>query len=108
MDNDIFKGIEKSEIEAFGNRLGKERELGNRFAAIQIKGDNLLEKDIGFYKTPFEATKHIFMAPTANGFYMLCSMSSLEKDVKHILEGKVIEIEQKAAMKQSKGFDMER
>ncbi|GAB3429735.1 hypothetical protein [Niabella aquatica] len=106
MGSDIFKGIERSEIESFGKRLDKESALGNRFAAIQIKGDSLLEQDMAFCRTPFEATRHIFLAPTANGFYMLCSMSSLEKDVKQILEGKVIEIEQEAGMK--KEFDIER
>ncbi|MGC4233230.1 MAG: hypothetical protein QM594_09660 [Niabella sp.] len=108
MSSDIFKGMEKSEIVALGARLTKEKEQGNRFAAIQIKGNSLSEKDIGFYKTPFEATKHIFMAPTANGFYMLSSISSLEQDMKLTLENKPIEMEQKAAMKRSRGLDMER
>jgi len=106
MGKDIFKGIERSEMEDFDKRLSQERAADNRFAAIQIKGDRLAEKDITFHKTAFEACKYILMAPTEKGLYVFRSMSLLEDDVKRILEGKVIELQ--AEVKRSKGWDLER
>ncbi|HOZ98264.1 MAG TPA: hypothetical protein PKY86_01395 [Niabella sp.] len=43
MPRDIFRGIEKSEVEEFGKRLAIEKERDQRFAAIQIKGDRLTD-----------------------------------------------------------------
>lgn len=106
MGKDIFQGIEKAEVEDFSKRLAIERERDHRFAAIQIKGETLAEKDISFHKTAFEACKHILMAPTDNGFYVFRSMSLLEDDVKRILEGKIIE--QQLEVKKSKNLDLER
>ncbi len=105
MSRDIFKGIEKSEIEEFGKRLAIEKERDQRFAAIQIKGDRLADKDITFHETAFEACKYVLMAPTDKGLYIFRSMSLLEDDVKRILEGKVMQ--QEIGIKKSKGLDLE-
>lgn len=106
MSKDIFQGFERSEIEELGKRLVKERAQENRFAAIQIKGDRLAEKDITFHKTAFEACKYILMAPTDKGLFVFRSMSLLDDDVKRLLEGKVVEKE--IEVKKSKGLDLER
>ncbi|HMR81795.1 MAG TPA: hypothetical protein PKE30_01635 [Niabella sp.] len=106
MGENIFKGIDKSEIQQFSERLAFERTRDHRFAAIQIKGNTIAEKDIVFYKTAFEACKHILMAPTDNGLYAFRSMSLLQDDVKRILEGKTIEKE--IEIKKSKGLDLEK
>ncbi|MCH5597926.1 hypothetical protein [Niabella ginsengisoli] len=106
MGAEIFNGIDKAEIETFKDRLAFERARDHRFAAIQIKGDTLADKDITFHKTAFEACKYILMAPTDKGLYIFRSISLLEDDVKKILEGKIAvnEIE----TKRSKGLDLER
>lgn len=106
MSIDIFKGIEKNEVEQFGKRLAEERQREHRFAAIQIRGETLAEKDITFHKTAFEACKYMLMAPTDKGYYTFRSLSLLEDDVKKILEGKTIE--KHTELKQQKGMDLER
>lgn len=108
MNKDIFEKIDKKEMEGFSKRLIEEKEEGRRFAAIQIRGDRLAEKDITFHKTAFEACKYILMAPTDNGLYIFRSMSLLEDDVKRILEAKQVEKDQSLAAKRSKGLDLER
>ncbi|MGN7785752.1 hypothetical protein ACTJIJ_14595 [Niabella sp. 22666] len=106
MSIDIFKGIEKAEVEQFSKRLAQERQREHRFAAIQIKGETLAEKDITFHKTAFEACKYMLMAPTDKGYYTFRSLSLLEDDVKRILEEKTIE--KYIELKQQKGLDLER
>ncbi|HTG57002.1 MAG TPA: hypothetical protein VL943_12075 [Niabella sp.] len=106
MSKDIFKGIDISEIENLGKRLSLEREADNRFAAIQIKGDRLAEKDITFHKTAFEACKYILMAPTENGYYNIRSLSLLGDDVKRILDGK--DMDKESENKMHRGVDRER
>lgn len=94
MSIDIFKGIEKAEVEQFSKRLALERQREHRFAAIQIKGETLAEKDITFHKTAFEACKYILMAPTDKGYYTFRSLSLLEDDAKRILKENIVEKEQ--------------
>lgn len=106
MSKDIFNGVEKSEVAEFAKRLAMEKKQDCRYAAIQIKGDSLAEKDITFHKTAFEACKYILMAPTDRGLYIFRSVSLLEDDVKRILEGKSMTKE--AEITKSKGLDLER
>lgn len=108
MGKDILQGLDRSEVEAFEKRLAIEKAQDRRFAAIQIKGDRLIDKEITFHKTAFEACKHILMAPTDNGLYIFRSMSLLEDEVKRILEAKQVEKDQSLTAKRTKGLDLER
>lgn len=106
MSKELFHGISQQEVEAFKERLAFESSRNHRFAAIQIKGNTLAEKDITFHKTAFEACKYILLAPTDKGLYTFRSMSLLEDDVKRTLEGKGHANE--LDVKRSKGLDLER